>query len=139
MAGRANLCGVSHRTQLAELPKINGELKDPGQRTLRSSHYITGIDRSIKPDLLVVVGLCTHLGCAPKYHPDMGDPGLSTGSEQWPGGFFCPCHGSKFDLSGRVFQGVPASANLLVPPYSFEGDNILVIGVNPESCLMTNY
>jgi ubiquinol-cytochrome c reductase iron-sulfur subunit len=118
-------------TQLETLPGLNEQLKDPDSLNAEQQPpYITGIDRSIRPDLLVVVGLCTHLGCAPKYIPEVGVADL--GGAKWVGGFFCPCHGSKFDLSGRVYAGVPASANLLVPPYSFEGDNVLVIGVNPE-------
>lgn len=124
---------VVNRTdsQLEALPGLNEQLKDPESENLdQQPSYITGIDRSARPNLLVVVGLCTHLGCAPKYVPEVGVADL--GGDKWVGGFFCPCHGSKFDLSGRVYAGVPASANLLVPPYSFEGDDLLVIGVNPE-------
>jgi ubiquinol-cytochrome c reductase iron-sulfur subunit len=124
---------VVNRTeaQLAELPKLNGQLKDPESKNPEQQPaYITGVDRSIKPNLLVIVGLCTHLGCAPKYVPEVG-PGNPVGDD-WVGGFFCPCHGSKFDMSGRVFEGVPASANLRVPPYSYESDNVIVIGVDPE-------
>ncbi len=118
-------------TQLEALPGLNGQLKDPESTNPdQQPPYITGTSRSIKPNLLVIVGLCTHLGCAPKFVPEVGVADL--GGDNWVGGFFCPCHGSKFDLSGRVFAGVPASANLLVPPYSFEGDKVLVIGVNPE-------
>lgn len=124
---------VLNRTasQLEALPGLDGQLKDPDSDNLEQQPpYIKGVDRSAKPDLLVVVGLCTHLGCAPKYVPEVGVADL--GGDEWMGGFFCPCHGSKFDLSGRVYDGVPASANLLVPPYSFEGESVLVIGVNPE-------
>lgn len=124
---------VLNRTasQLEALPGLDGQLKDPDSDNLEQQpSYIKGVDRSTKPDLLVVVGLCTHLGCAPKYVPEVGVADL--GGDAWMGGFFCPCHGSKFDLSGRVYDGVPASANLLVPPYSFEGESVLVIGVNPE-------
>jgi ubiquinol-cytochrome c reductase iron-sulfur subunit len=118
-------------TQLEALPGLNSQLKDPDSEDLaQQPPYITGIDRSTKPNLLVVVGLCTHLGCAPKYIPEVGVANL--GGDSWVGGFFCPCHDSKFDLSGRVYDGVPASANLLVPPYSFEDDKVVVIGVNPE-------
>ena len=118
-------------TQLEALPGLDGLLKDPNSENPdQQPPYIKGVERSIKPDLLVVVGLCTHLGCAPKYIPEVGVADL--GGDDWMGGFFCPCHGSTFDLSGRVYAGVPASANLLVPPYSFEGDNVIVIGVNPE-------
>ena len=118
-------------TQLADLAELNDRLKDPESLVSKQPEYIHGIDRALRPELLVVVGLCTHLGCAPKFRPEVGAADL--GGEEWLGGFFCPCHGSKFDLSGRVYAGVPASANLEVPPYSFEGDNILVIGVDTEA------
>ena len=124
---------VLNRTesQLADLPSLNDRLKDPDSTSSVQPEYIQGIDRALRPELLVVVGLCTHLGCAPKFRPEVGAADL--GGKEWLGGFFCPCHGSKFDLSGRVYAGVPASANLEVPPYSFEGDNILVIGVDTEA------
>lgn len=124
---------VMNRTesQLEELPSLNGFLKDPDSLASKQPDYIKGIDRAIVPNLLVVVGLCTHLGCAPKFRPEVGAADL--GGKEWLGGFFCPCHGSKFDLSGRVYSGVPASTNLEVPPYSFEGDNILIIGVDWEA------
>ena len=117
--------------QLADLEGLNDQLKDPQSEISSQPAYIQGIDRAIRPELLVVEGLCTHLGCAPKFRPEVGAADL--GGADWLGGFFCPCHGSKFDLSGRVYSGVPASANLVVPPYSFEGDNILVIGVDSEA------
>jgi len=124
---------VMNRTesQLADLASLNDRLKDPDSLASIQPAYIQGIDRALRPELLVVVGLCTHLGCAPKFRPEVGAADL--GGKEWLGGFFCPCHGSKFDLSGRVYAGVPASANLEVPPYSFEGDNILVIGVDTEA------
>ncbi|MCP5148084.1 MAG: ubiquinol-cytochrome c reductase iron-sulfur subunit [Pseudomonadales bacterium] len=124
---------VVNRTeaQLEELPKLNSLLKDPDSLISEQPPYITGIDRSLLPNLLVVVGLCTHLGCAPKYRPEVGAADL--GGADWQGGFFCPCHGSKFDMSGRVYSGVPASTNLVVPPYTFEGDEVLVIGVDAEA------
>ena len=124
---------VLHRTetQLADLPRLNDQLKDPDSVISVQPDYISGIDRSIRPEILVVEGLCTHLGCAPKFRPEVGAADL--GGDEWLGGFFCPCHGSKFDLSGRVYAGVPASANLIVPPYSFEGDNVLAIGVDSEA------
>jgi ubiquinol-cytochrome c reductase iron-sulfur subunit len=83
--------------------------------------------RSRRADLLVLIGICTHLGCLPKQFFDAGDPVLGA---DWPGGFRCPCHGSRFDLAGRVFQGSPASTNLVIPPYTFNGDNTLVIGLD---------
>jgi len=124
---------VVNRTesQLETLPKLDSQLKDPESLVSVQPEYIQGIDRSIKPNLLVIVGLCTHLGCAPKFRPEVGAADL--GGDEWLGGFFCPCHGSKFDLSGRVYSGVPASANLEVPPYTFEGDNVLLIGVDWEA------
>ena len=124
---------VVNRTeaQLEELPKLNSLLKDPDSLVSEQPPYIKGIDRSLLPNLLVVVGLCTHLGCAPKYRPEVGAADL--GGADWQGGFFCPCHGSKFDMSGRVYSGVPASTNLVVPPYTFEGDEVLVIGVDAEA------
>lgn len=124
---------VVNRTeaQLEELPKLNDLLKDPDSLASDQPEYIKGVDRAIRPNLLVIVGLCTHLGCAPKFRPEVGVADL--GGKDWQGGFFCPCHGSKFDLSGRVYDGVPASANLVVPPYTFEGDSVLVIGVDWEA------
>ena len=124
---------VVNRTesQLEELPSLNDQLKDPDSLVSEQPDYIKGIDRALRPELLVIVGLCTHLGCAPKFRPEVGAADL--GGDEWLGGFFCHCHGSKFDLSGRVYSGVPASANLVVPPYSFEDDKILVIGVDAEA------
>ena len=124
---------VVNRTEarLAALPGLNAELKDPDSLVSVQPEYIKGVDRALRPELLVIEGLCTHLGCAPKFRPEVGAADL--GGDAWKGGFFCPCHGSKFDLSGRVYSGVPASANLVVPPYSFEGENVLVIGVDSEA------
>jgi ubiquinol-cytochrome c reductase iron-sulfur subunit len=123
---------VVHRTaeQLAGLEALNGQLKDPNSEVSVQPAYITGPDRALRPEILVIEGLCTHLGCAPKFRPEVG---VTEFSDNWVGGFFCPCHGSTFDLSGRVFAGVPASANLVVPPYSFEDENILVVGVDAEA------
>jgi len=124
---------VLHRTadQVADLSKLDDKLKDPDSAISDQPAYITDGGRALRPELLVVVGLCTHLGCAPKYRPEVGAADM--GGDEWLGGFFCPCHGSKFDLAGRVYQGVPASANLVVPPYTFEGDNVLVVGVDAEA------
>jgi ubiquinol-cytochrome c reductase iron-sulfur subunit len=117
---------------LAALEGLRGTLKDPDSSNVdQQPEYVGKLSRSIKDELLVLVGLCTHLGCAPKYRPEVGAADL--GGDSWLGGFFCPCHGSKFDLSGRVYQGVPASANLLVPPYSYESDSVIVIGVDQEA------
>lgn len=133
VAWRGKPVYVVNRTEemLENLPKLTGELKDPDSLISLQPEYIEGIARAIRSELLVVVGLCTHLGCAPKFRPEVGAADL--GGDEWLGGFFCPCHGSKFDLSGRVYNGVPASTNLEVPPYSFEGENVLVIGVDMET------
>ena len=98
--------------------------------------YVDRVNRAIRPDILVLVGLCTHLGCTPKFRPEVGAADL--GGDSWLGGFFCPCHGSRFDLAGRVYSGVPASTNLEVPPHSFEnggagGGDILVVGIDQEA------
>ena len=121
-----------HRTQemLDLLPTVDGYLKDPESEISKQPAYITGIQRSLRPEYLVIEGLCTHLGCAPKYRPEVGAADL--GGDKWAGGFFCPCHGSKFDLAGRVYSGVPASTNLVIPPHNFAG-NILEIGVDAEA------
>lgn len=117
---------------LSELKTLDGSLKDPQSAAADQPDYIEGVERAINPEYMVLVGLCTHLGCAPKYRPEVDTVSTSDGSD-WIGGFFCPCHGSMFDLSGRVYKGVPASTNLVVPPYSFESGNVLVIGVDQET------
>ena len=116
--------------QIAELSGLAENLKDPNSNSSDQPSYIRGAPRSLNEEFFVVVGLCTHLGCAPKFRPEVGAADL--GGESWRGGFFCPCHGSKFDLAGRVYKGVPAADNLIIPPYSFEGDNVLVIGIDTE-------
>lgn len=117
--------------QLDRLSSMDGFLKDPQSQDAIQPAYISGTGRSVRPELLVIEGLCTHLGCAPKFRPEVGAADL--GGDRWAGGFFCPCHGSRFDLAGRVYSGVPADTNLVIPPHSFEGDNILVIGVDAEA------
>lgn len=126
---------VMRRTpeQLADLPELDSQLKDPGSEISIQPEYISGNERAIKPEVLVIVGLCTHLGCAPKFRPEVGAEDLASGSDEWMGGFFCPCHGSKFDLSGRVYSSAPASTNLVVPPYSYETDDVIIIGVDEEA------
>jgi ubiquinol-cytochrome c reductase iron-sulfur subunit len=113
----------------AELAKHDEQLTDPKcDVTSQQPSYCKNPDRSIKPGIAVIVGICTHLGCSPtaKMQPkgDMGD--------NWSGGFFCPCHGSKFDLAGRVFKGSPAPINLVVPPHKYLTENTLLIGVDTE-------
>jgi ubiquinol-cytochrome c reductase iron-sulfur subunit len=124
---------VMRRTaqQVEDLAKLDDQLKDPESTISEQPAYVQGRGRSIKPELLVMVGLCTHLGCAPKFHPEVGATNFA--DEGWLGGFFCPCHGSTFDLAGRVYSGVPASANLIIPPYAYESDTVIVIGVDEEA------
>ncbi len=112
---------------LALLPKHDAELKDPSSSESVQPEYAGNVSRARREDLLVLVGICTHLGCLPKQHFAAADPQLGA---DWPGGFFCVCHGSKFDMAGRVFKGSPASVNLVVPPYDFEDENTLVVGVD---------
>jgi ubiquinol-cytochrome c reductase iron-sulfur subunit len=119
---------IVHRTpeMLASLPKIDSEVADPQSSVKQQPDYAKNEARSIKPEFLVLVGICTHLGCSPSQKLIAGvDSGLGS---DWPGGFFCPCHGSKFDLAGRVFKGVPAPINLEVPPYAYLSDTRLIIG-----------
>ena len=107
----------------------NKELADPDLKVVsQQPKYCQNKTRSIKSNLLVVVGICTHLGCAPS--PKLSPKG-DMGSE-WEGGFFCPCHGSKFDLAGRVFKGSPAPTNLVVPPHKYINENTVLIGEDPE-------
>jgi ubiquinol-cytochrome c reductase iron-sulfur subunit len=115
---------------LAELqkPQLVARLSDPQSAQLQQPAYAANWHRSLKPELLVLVGICTHLGCIPNYRPE---PSPSDPAPDWPGGYFCPCHGSKYDLSGRVFRGVPAPYNLPVPPYHFPDAKTLRIGENP--------
>lgn len=114
---------------LANIAKLNDELKDPQSLISAQPKYITTINRSIKDEYLVLIGLCTHLGCAPqgKFQAKV-DPATGEPNEAWLGGFFCPCHGSRFDMAGRVFKGVPAPSNLEVPSYRYESDTVIVIG-----------
>ncbi|MDB5651969.1 MAG: petA [Hyphomicrobiales bacterium] len=105
---------------------VIGELADPDSKIMQQPEYAANWHRSVKPEFAVLVGVCTHLGCIPLYEPAKDEQGPG-----WLGGWFCPCHGSKYDLAGRVFKGVPAPYNLPVPPYRFVTDRILRIGENP--------
>ena len=118
---------IVHRTpqMLAQLEGIVGELRDPESAESDQPEFAKGAARSIEPEYLVVVGICTHLGCSPAFRPEVAPEDLGP---QWKGGFFCPCHGSKFDISGRVFKNVPAPTNLPVPPYQFVTDSRILIG-----------
>ena len=124
---------VVRRTEemLTNLPKLNGKLRDPDSEMTQQPEYAQNASRSIKPEILVLVGLCTHLGCSPTFRSEVGAQDL--GGDEWLGGFLCPCHGSKFDMAGRVYQAVPAPYNLEVPPHSYENDKTIVIGVDRET------
>jgi len=118
---------------LAAISEIGDDiLRDVDSQEASQPAYVNGSARTLagKEEYLILVGLCTHLGCAPLYRPDVGAADL--GGDSWLGGFFCPCHGSKFDLSGRVYAGVPAPKNLEVPPHMYESDNIVIIGIDAE-------
>ena len=124
---------VAKRSQamLATLPQMDPLLLDPkSDNTDQQPAYAKNEWRSIKPEILVLVAVCTHLGCAPEFVPELKPQPFDP---NWKGGYFCPCHKSRYDLAGRVFQGMPAPANLPVPPYHFENDSTLVIGVDPAN------
>lgn len=116
---------IIRRTQemLDTLPKLTSELRDPDSLEDQQPAYAKNIARAIKPEFFVAIGICTHLGCIPTYRPDIG-----TISPDWLGGFYCPCHGSRYDLSGRVYKGVPAPLNLKIPRYMFLNDKEITIG-----------
>ena len=118
---------VLNRTpqMLEQIKGHDANLRDPDSNESEQPAFAKNPARALKPEILVLVGVCTHLGCAPL---EKFTPGDVTVSADWPGGFFCPCHGSKFDMSGRVFRDVPAPTNLPVPPYRFASDTSLVIG-----------
>ncbi len=128
---RGKVCWVVHRTEqnIADLKsdKLLSRLADPNSEVPQQPEYCKNATRSIKPDYAVLVGICTHLGCSPTYRPDVAPADLGP---DWVGGFFCPCHGSFFDLAGRVFRGVPAPTNLVVPPHHYVSDDVIMIGVD---------
>jgi ubiquinol-cytochrome c reductase iron-sulfur subunit len=129
---RGKVVWVINRTpeMLATLPKMTDRLVDPNSTVDHQPPYCRNEDRSIKPGVFVAVGICTHLGCSPTYRPQVAPPDLGP---DWLGGFFCPCHQSKFDLAGRVFKGVPAPTNLVIPPYKFLSDTKVVIGEDAKT------
>lgn len=118
---------VVRRTQemLDNIDKLSDELRDPDSVVPQQPEYITGVYRSAKPEYAIVVGICTHLGCSPQFVPEVKPQEFD---QDWVGGFFCACHGSRFDLAGRVFKGVPAPKNLVVPPHRYIDDQTVVIG-----------
>jgi ubiquinol-cytochrome c reductase iron-sulfur subunit len=114
---------------LSTLSTLVDRLRDPdSDNPDQQPDYCKNPGRSIRDDILVLVGICTHLGCSPTHRPELAPDDLG---EDWKGGFFCPCHGSKFDLAGRVYSGLPAPSNLVVPPHHFVGNSQLLIGADP--------
>ena len=126
---RGRVIYVVRRTEemLATLDKDAAQLRDPNSEEPQQPSYAQNEHRSIRPEVLVVEGVCTHFGCAPMPRFEVGPADLGA---DWPGGFFCPCHGSRFDLAGRVFAGVPAPTNLLVPPHRYINDTTILIGAD---------
>ncbi|HZJ94633.1 MAG TPA: ubiquinol-cytochrome c reductase iron-sulfur subunit [Thiopseudomonas sp.] len=123
---------ILHRTPeiMEGLKTVESKLADPQSQQSEQPDYVDPKGRAIKPELLVVVGLCTHLGCAPTFRPEVAPADLGP---EWVGGYFCACHGSRYDLAGRVYKAQPAPLNLPVPPYSFESDDVVIIGVDEET------
>jgi len=109
--------------------QLLSQLADPNSSQLQQAPYAANWHRSIKPEYSILVGICTHLGCIPLFYPT---PNATSPVADWPGGYFCPCHGSKYDAAGRVFSGVPAPYNLPVPPYHFVNDTTIRVGENPS-------
>jgi ubiquinol-cytochrome c reductase iron-sulfur subunit len=124
---------VFHRSaktlQSMQSPQMISLLSDPNSEEMQQPPYAANWHRSIKPEFGILVGICTHLGCIPMFYPDAS---ATTPVSNWPGGYFCPCHGSKYDPAGRVFSGVPAPYNLPVPPHNFVNDTTLRVGENPK-------
>jgi ubiquinol-cytochrome c reductase iron-sulfur subunit len=131
---RGKVVWVINRTKamLETLPKLDARLADPNSEVPQQPPYCKNEHRSIKPEYLIMVGICTHLGCSPTYRPEVAPGDLGA---DWLGGFFCPCHQSKFDLAGRVYKGVPAPTNLVVPPHKYLSDTMIVVGVGEDGKL----
>lgn len=110
---------------LDDLIGLSDKLADPDLGAAQQPEYANNASRSIKPEILVLVGICTHLGCSPKYRPELAPADLGA---DWKGGYFCACHGSKFDLAGRVYKSVPAPTNMVVPPHQYLSDTLLLVG-----------
>ena len=129
---RGKVVWVINRTpvMLKDLPKLDSQLADPTSEYSIQPPYARNATRSIKPEIFVGVGICTHLGCSPIFRPEIAPADLGP---QWLGGFFCPCHQSKFDLAARVYKGVPAPTNLPIPPYNFISDTRIQVGADGKS------
>ena len=131
---RGQTIGILRRTQemITDLSKVDDVLADPESIEAIQPDYVHGEQRALKPEYLIVNMHCTHLGCVPQMIPQVGPQPFD---DNWNGGFYCPCHKSKFDLSGRVYKGVPAPTNLTIPPYSFLDDRTVMIGVSPQGAV----
>ncbi|WP_295445974.1 ubiquinol-cytochrome c reductase iron-sulfur subunit [uncultured Thiodictyon sp.] len=110
---------------LAALPTLDSQLTDPESLVPQQPDYCKNPTRSIKPEIWIAIGICTHLGCSPTYRPEVAPDDLG---KDWKGGFFCPCHGSRYDLAGRVYKGVPAPINLLIPNHQYLNDTTILVG-----------
>src|SRR5690554_1164259 len=123
---------VVHRTPeiMAGLETLEPTLADPDSKESEQPSYVDPKHRSIRPEILIVIGLCTHLGCAPTFRPEVAPADLGP---DWIGGYFCACHGSRYDLAGRVYKAQPAPLNLPVPPYSYETDDVVIVGIDEET------
>jgi ubiquinol-cytochrome c reductase iron-sulfur subunit len=116
---------------LAQLEKNAPLLADPESASAKQPGYVKGVARAIKPEILVVIGVCTHLGCSPTLKKEVG--AASDMGADWPGGYYCPCHNSRFDLAARVYKGQPAPTNLEIPPYRFASDAKIVVGEDQKA------
>ncbi len=112
------------------LTDVEGKLADPASAESIQPGYVDPKNRAIRSDVLIVLGVCTHLGCAPTFRPEVAPADLGP---EWVGGYFCACHGSRYDLAGRVYKSQPAPTNLTVPPHSYETDDVVIIGVDEET------
>lgn len=118
------------QSALDNLAKISDRMADPLSEVPQQPAYVPHTPaRALREDVAIMVGICTHLGCSPTYRPEIAPDDLGA---EWVGGFYCPCHGSRFDLSGRVYSGVPAPTNLVIPPHNYVSDNVVVVGVDQE-------
>lgn len=131
VAWRGKPVWILNRTPevLETLATLDDQLADPTSNESNQPETSKNAFRSIKPEIFVAIGLCTHLGCSPTFRPEIAPPDLG---DRWKGGFFCPCHGSWFDLAGRVYRGVPAPTNLEIPPYRYITEQLIIIGEESE-------
>lgn len=128
---RGKVCWALNRTaaMMGTLPKLDPRLADPNSNDSVQPADCKNPHRSVKPDMWIAVGICTHLGCSPTFRPEVAPADLGP---DWLGGFFCPCHQSKFDLAGRVYKGMPAPVNLVIPPHKYVSDTKVLIGVSQD-------